>query len=89
MILHKNIKAQSAIEFTFAMIAIMFLIYGMVRVFRWTGLDLAQRRFSQDASITTNPASGDPASQLNSDMDSVMPIAAVYRGNLTNGNTTQ
>jgi len=90
MIICKNIKAQSAIEFTFAMIAIMFLIYGMVRVFRWTGLDLAQRRYSQDSSITTtNLVGGDPASQLNSDMDSVMPIAAVYRGNLTNGNTSQ
>ena len=81
-------KAQSTIEFTFAMIAIMFLIYGMVMVFRWAGMDLAQRRFSQDSSIT-NLVGGDPASQLNADVDSVLPIAAVYRGSVTNGNTAQ
>ena len=83
-------KAQSTIEFTFAMIAIMFLIYGMVMVFRWAGMDLAQRRFAQDSSITTtNLVGGDPASQLNADIDNFLPIAAVYHGSVTNGNTTQ
>ena len=83
-------KAQSTIEFTFAMIAIMFLVYGMVMVFRWAGMDLANRRFVQDNSITTtNLVGGDPASQLNADVDSVLPIAAVYRGSVTNGNTAQ
>ena len=83
-------KAQSTIEFTFAVIAIVFLIYGMVMVFRWAGMDLANRRFVQDNSITTtNLVGGDPASQLNSDIDGILPIAAVYRGNLTNGNTAQ
>ena len=48
MILCKNTKAQSTIEFTFAMIAIMFLIYGMVMTFRWAGMDLANRRYLQD-----------------------------------------
>jgi hypothetical protein len=99
-------KAQSTIEFTFAMIAIMFLAYGMVMVFRWAGMDLAQRRYAQDTSLTnlnttnctnssfsgfslTPGTCGDPASQLNSDTDSVLPISAVYRGNVTNGNTAQ
>ena len=83
-------KAQSTIEFTFAMIVIMFLVYGMVQVFRWTGMDLAQRRFAQDSSITTtNLLNGDPAAQLNSDIDSVLPLAAVYHGSITNGNTAQ
>jgi len=45
-------QAQSTVEFTFAMIVIMFIIYGMVQVFRWTGMDLAQRRFSEDESLT-------------------------------------
>ena len=77
-------RAQSTIEFTFAMIAIMFLIYGMVMVFRWAGMDLAQRRYSQDISIT-NLTGIDPASELNSDTDSVLPMAAVYHGSVTNG----
>jgi hypothetical protein len=91
MILRENIKAQSTIEFTFAMITIVFIIYSMVMVFRWTGMDLAQRRFSQDNSITmdlTNVPNGDPAAQLNSDIDSVLPMAATYHGSII-GNTVQ
>jgi len=89
--LQKNFKAQSTIEFTFAMVAIMFLIYGMVHVFRWVGMDLAQRRYSQDKAITmdlSNVANGDPSAQLNSDLGSVRPLAAVYHGSIVNGNST-
>jgi len=89
---HKNIKAQSTIEFTFAMIATMFVIYGMVMLFRWAGMDLAQRRYVQDSSITLDLhtiADGDPEAQLNSDIDSVMPMSAMYHGIITNGNASQ
>jgi len=88
-----NTKAQSTIEFAFAMVAIIFLIYGMVQVFRWAGMDLANRRVAQDNSIIldlTNVPNGDPASQLNSDLGSgYLPMSAVYHGNITNGNTSQ
>lgn len=86
MTLNENTKAQSTIEFTFAMVAIMFLIYGMVIVFRWAGLDLANRRVSQDNSLTY---SSDPLVQLNSGDDVVLPIAAVYHGEVASGNTSQ
>jgi divalent metal cation (Fe/Co/Zn/Cd) transporter len=82
----KHTWGQSTIEFTFAMIVIMFLVYGMVQVFRWAGMDLANRRYTQDVLLTTNPAGGDPAAQLNIDEDLVLPIAAVYHGRITNGN---
>ena len=89
MAARKNIQAQSTIEFTFAVVAIMFLIYGMVIVFRWAGMDLAQRRFNQDVSLMTM-SGGNPASQLTSDPGaSVLPMAAVYHGNITNGNESQ
>ncbi len=82
-------KAQSTIEFTFAVIVVMFLIYGMVQVFRWAGMDLAQRRYLQDSSITTTSlVGGDPKSQLTSDVDVALPMAAVYHGSIT-GNTSQ
>jgi len=85
-----NTKAQSTIEFTFAVIVILFLVYGMVQVFRWAGLDLAQRRYSQDTSITVlDKNTGDPASELNSDLDDVQPMSAMYHGSITTGNTTQ
>ncbi len=87
MILRENIKAQSTIEFTFAVVVVMFLIYGMVQVFRWAGMDLAQRRYFQDASIVNLDSSGDPASQLNSDIDIAQPMSAVYHGSIT-GNTS-
>ncbi len=82
MILRENIKAQSTIEFTFGVIVVMFLIYGMVQVFRWAGMDLAQRRWVQDSSIT-NLVGTDPSSELNSDIDIVQPMSAVYHGSIT------
>jgi len=92
MMKNVNNKAQSTIEFTFAVIVIMFLIYGMVQVFRWAGMDLAQRRYTQDNTLLTPLVSGgtshDPLTQLNSDIDYVMPIAAIYHGNVSNGNGT-
>lgn len=89
MILCKNIKAQSTIEFTFAMVVIMFLIYGMVQVFRWAGMDLAQRRYFQDTLMTANLVGGDPISQLNAGSDIAQPMAAVYRGSVANGSAGQ
>ncbi len=42
-------RAQSTIEFTFSVIVIVFLAYGLIRVFRWGGMDLAERRWTSDA----------------------------------------
>lgn len=85
-------KAQSTLEFTFAVIVIVFLIYGMVKMFRWAGMDLADRRWVQDNSMTvdlTKVPNGDPSAQLNSDVgSSFLPMSAVWHGNIT-GNTAQ
>ena len=86
MILRQNTKAQSTLEFTFAMIAIMFLIYGMVQIFRWAGMDLAQRRYMQDNSLVDMKGGADPSVELNPVFDQFQPIAAVYHGKITNGN---
>ena len=89
MILRESIKAQSTVEFTFALIVIMFLIYGMVMIFRWGGMDLANRRVAQDAALTTLVGT-DPASELNKDVGgSILPMDAVYHGNVSNGNEGQ
>ena len=104
MILRGNIKAQSTIEFTFAVIVIMFIVYGMVHVFRWAGYDLAQRRYTQDHLMTTlamttttynffgdvyNVYSADPGSSLNDDVEEVQPMAAIYHGGVATGNVSQ
>lgn len=57
-------KGQSTIEMTFAMIGICLLAFGMVHIFRWIGMDLADRRWQQENSITTGK---DVVKQLNPD----------------------
>lgn len=36
-------QGQSTLEFTFAVVVVALLVYGLLRVFRWTGMDYAQR----------------------------------------------
>ena len=45
-------RAQSTIEFTFVMIVILLLAYGLIRVFRWVGMDLAERRWTHEQVLT-------------------------------------
>jgi len=47
----KNTKrmAQVIIEFVFCMIIVFLMIYAAIKIFRWTGLDLAERRKDHDA----------------------------------------
>ncbi len=87
IMLGKSIKAQSTVEFTFAVVVIMFLIYGMVQVFRWAGIDLAQRQYQMENGALTYSATGDPAYQLTDDIQGVQPIAGVYHGKITYGNS--
>ncbi len=42
-VLKKNKKGQVILEFTFSLIVIMLLLYGTMMVFRWSGVDLADR----------------------------------------------
>ncbi|VAX38282.1 hypothetical protein MNBD_UNCLBAC01-1583 [hydrothermal vent metagenome] len=44
-------KAQAILEFTFCMIVVFLMIYGVVKIFQWTGLDLAQRRITHDQKL--------------------------------------
>ena len=46
-------KAQSTVELTFVMIAICLLAYGMVRILRFIGMDLGERRWTQEDTLTT------------------------------------
>ncbi len=51
-------RGQSTIEFVFALIAGMFLLYGMVQVFRWVGMDMAQRQYAYNASFNKAMTTG-------------------------------
>ena len=85
-------KGQSTIEFTFAMIVIVFLIFGMIMVFRWAGMDLANRRVVQDQTLALplNSDLSDPVYQLQATADSTfMPMGAMYHGKITDGSSSQ
>ncbi len=43
---------QVILEFTFCMIVLFFMIYGVIMVFRWTGVDLAERRRAHTRILT-------------------------------------
>jgi len=77
-----NTRAQSTIEFTFAVIVVVFLIYGMVRVFFWVGMDLANRRVAQDSTLMNGT---DASVQLNPDFYRVQSMDAIYNGTVSNG----
>ncbi|MCA9401292.1 MAG: hypothetical protein KC713_06670, partial [Candidatus Omnitrophica bacterium] len=42
-------KGQAIIEFTFSMVIVFLMIYGVMKVFQWTGLDLANRRIAHES----------------------------------------
>jgi hypothetical protein len=48
-------RGQVILEFTFCMIVIMIMIFGITRVLFWTGNDLATRRLSHEERITLFP----------------------------------
>lgn len=55
-------QGQSTIEMTFVMVAICLLALGMVHIFRYVGMDLGERRWAQEESLTN---SADVQEQLN------------------------
>ena len=45
-------RAQSTIEFTFAMVMVVLLIYGLIKTFRWVGMDFAQEAYMHEQANT-------------------------------------
>lgn len=52
MISFKKKTAQVTLEFTFSMILVLLLMYGVIRVMGWLALTLAERRVAHDFSLT-------------------------------------
>ena len=46
--MRKKCLAQSTIEFTFAMVTVAVLIYGLIKVFQWTGMDYAEHSWDRE-----------------------------------------
>lgn len=45
-------QAQVTLEFIFSMIILVLLVFGTFMIFRWAGLDLAERRYSHERILT-------------------------------------
>lgn len=70
-------KAQATVEFTFALIVIFFITYGLIKVFRWSGFDLAERRWAHETLLTSDVPT---EQQLRPDFYRSKRINSVYRG---------
>jgi len=72
-------KGQVILEFTFCMIVILIMIYGITKAFHWTGHDIAQRRISHDAVLTNSALS--PIEQIDPYFYKPGNMNAVWDGN--------
>jgi len=45
---HLNRRGQVFIEFVFCMIIVLLMVYGLMKVMRWTGFDWAGRRIAHE-----------------------------------------
>ena len=70
----KNNKAQSIIEFCFASIVLMLLLYGMVQTVRWVMTDIVERRYDHDTILVSG---GDARSQLSPNFHKIRFMDAV------------
>ena len=73
----KYTNGQAIIEFTFCMIVIMIMIYGIIEVLRWTGEDIAERRITHQDVLTD--AALTPTQQVEPDFYLPTDLDAIYR----------
>jgi hypothetical protein len=71
-----NNKGQSTIEFTFVLVVIVLMTWGLIQIFRWSGMDLAERRWAHDQTILKGQT---PEEQLNADFYRAKRLNSVYR----------
>ena len=72
----KKKKAQSITEFSAGMVVLCLILYGMVEIFRWGMMDLAERRFDHDRSFSNRTLSTE--SQLNPNFHDVRPMDTLW-----------
>ncbi|MBF0331981.1 MAG: hypothetical protein HQL17_08625 [Candidatus Omnitrophica bacterium] len=58
-------KAQTILEFSAAMVILCVILYGMVEVFRWGMMDMAERRYDHDAVLRYTGPGSSTEGQLN------------------------
>lgn len=74
----KSQKGQMMMEFIFSMMVIFFMVYSTVQIFRWIGLDLAERRKAHDDKLLIGVAEdkSGPLSQIDPIFYDPLPLDA-------------
>jgi Flp pilus assembly protein TadG len=68
-------RAQTIIEFTAGMVVLCLMMYGMVEVFRWGMVDMAERRFDHEQSLL---AGSTAEQQLNPNFHAPRPMDTLW-----------
>lgn len=71
-------RGQVMVEFTFCMVVLFLMMYAVVMVFRWVGLDLGQRQKAHETALT---APVTPLEQIDPYFYTPEPMNAVWMGN--------
>ena len=66
---------QVVIEFTFCLIIVLLMIYGVTKVFFWAGRDLVERRKAHDALLTSDVT---PPQQIAPDFYTPVKMNAIW-----------
>jgi hypothetical protein len=75
---HKK-RAQTILEFSAAMVIVSVILFGMVEVFRWGMMDLAERRYDHDATLKN--ADNTAEVQLNPNFHQARPMDLLLHSN--------
>ena len=71
-------KGQVILEFTFCMIVILIMIYGVIKVFHWAGKDVVERQRAHDAVLLDSDLS--PREQIDPRFYAPVKMNAIWDG---------
>lgn len=72
-----NFHGQAILEFTFCMLVVMLMVFGVIQIFRWSGRDLVERRRAHEAVLINGTA---PLPQLDTYFYAPKEFQAVWDG---------
>ena len=70
-----KMKGQVIIEFTFCLVIVLLMIYGVTKVFIWAGRDLVERRKAHDEILTSDVS---PRQQITPDFYYPVKMNAIW-----------
>ena len=71
-------KGQVILEFTFCMIVVLLMIFGVMKVFHWAGKDIVERRIAHDDLLFSEVS---PRDQIDPYFYAPVKMNAIWEGN--------